>query len=199
MLNRVLAIALVALVTPALADEIACEGAFAIDSSEARLIELYGADNVVTGTVPGPEGMEMLATTAFPDDPKKRLQFTWWDEEALAEPSHIDLPSKAVAPGGIRIGMSLADVQAANGEPFELSGFGWDYGGSAGFDSGALSGLSGDCLLGLRFAYGEDLDGIDPLPVMGDKQLSSEHPLLAQMQVHVEAVSIGYPHPDFRD
>lgn len=199
MLARVTFFVALASFGPCLADEVACEGAFAIDSSEARLIELYGAGNVTTGIVPGPEGSEMLATTVFPGDPKKTLQFVWWDEDTLSDPSYIELPTKAVAPGGVRVGMSLAEVEAINGEPFTLLGFGWDYGGSAGFESGTLSGLPGDCLLNLRFEYGTAPAGVDTLPAMGDKELSSGDPLLAQMQVRVLAMSIGYPHPDFRD
>ena len=199
MLARASIFGALALVTPVFAEEIACEGPFAIDSSEARLIETYGADNVVTGTVPGPEGTEMLATTVFPDNPRKTLQFVWWNEEALSDPSYIELPAKLAAPGGVHIGQSLAEVEALNGQPFTLLGFGWDYGGSAGFETGALSDLPGDCLLSVRFEYGESPEGLDTLPAMGDKELSSDDPLLAQMQVRLYAVSIGYPHPDFRD
>jgi hypothetical protein len=198
MLVRASLVALFALATPTLAEEIVCEGAFAIDSSEARLIEVYGADNVVTGMVPGPEGSEMLATTVFPDNAKKTLQFVWWHEDTLSDPSYIELPAKAVAPGGLRDGMSLAEVEAINGEPFTLLGFGWDYGGAASFDSGALSDLPGDCMLSLQFEYGASLDGVDTLPAMGDKELSSDDPLLAQMQVRIDFISVGYPHPDFR-
>ena len=199
LLLRAAVLALLVCANPALAEEIACEGAFGIDSSEARLIELYGADNVVTGIVPGPEGTKMLATRVFPDDPKRALEFVWWNEEALSDPSYIALPAKLTAPGGVRIGQSLAEVEALNGEPFTLLGFGWDYGGSAGFQSGALSDLPGGCILSVRFEYGESPAGLDTLPAMGDKELSSSDPLLAQMQVRLYAVSIGYPHPDFRD
>lgn len=199
MLARASLFIALAVATPALAEEIACEGAFGIDSSEARLIEIYGADNVVTGIVPGPEGTEMLATTVFPDDPKRSLQFVWWNEEALSDPSYIDLPAKLSSPGGVHVGQSLAEVQARNGEPFTLLGFGWDYGGSAGFQSGALSDLPGGCILSVRFEYGDSPEGLDTLPAMGDKELSSDDPLLAQMQVRLYAVAIGYPHPDFRD
>ncbi|WP_316359043.1 hypothetical protein [Devosia sp.] len=199
MLARASFFVALALAGPSLGEEIVCEGAFAIDSSEARLIELYGADNVVTGIVPGPEGSEMLATTVFPDNPKKTLQFVWWDEAGLSSPSYIDLPPKMTAPGGVRIGMSLAEIEIINGEPFTLLGFGWDYGGAAGFESGALSNLPGDCLLSLDFDYGTSPPGVDTLPAMGDKELSSDDPLLAQMQVKVNSMSVGYPHPDFRD
>jgi len=199
MLARVSFFVALALTTPVLAEEIACEGAFAIDSSAARLIEVYGADNVVTGTVPGPEGTEMLATTVFPGDSKKTLQFVWWDEENLTDPANIELPAKTTAPGGVQIGMSLGEIGSLNGEPFTLLGFGWDYGGSAGFDTGALSDLPGGCHLNLRFDPGEQPEGVDTLPVMGDKELSSGDALLAQMPVTVYSMSLGYPHPDFRD
>lgn len=199
MLARASFFVALALATPSLAEEIACEGVFGIDSSEARLIETYGADNVVTGIVPGPEGSEMLATTVFPDNPRKVLQFVWWDEDALTDPSFIELPSKLVAPGGVRIGMSLGEVEALNGEAFKLNGFGWDYGGAAGFATGALADLPGDCHLNLQFDPGASPDGVDTLPAMGDKELSSDDPLLARMDVRVYAMSIGYPHPDFRD
>lgn len=199
MLARASLFVALAVATPGFAEEIACEGAFGIDSSEARLIEIYGADNVETGIVPGPEGTEMLATTVFPDSPKRSLQFVWWNEEALSDPSYIELPAKLSAPGGVHIGQSLAEVEALNGDPFTLLGFGWDYGGSAGFETGALSGLPGDCILSVRFEYGEFPEGLDTLPAMGDKELSSDDPLLAQMSVRLYAVSIGYPHPDFRD
>ena len=46
------------------AEPVACAGAFASDSSEARLIETFGKANVVTGEVDGPEGSTMLATTS---------------------------------------------------------------------------------------------------------------------------------------
>ena len=69
---RLCLLPLLLMTSPVAALEIACEGAFAIDSSEARLIEIYGADNVRTGIVPGPEGTEMLATEVYPDSPKRR-------------------------------------------------------------------------------------------------------------------------------
>jgi len=199
MLARVSFFVALALATPTMAEEIACEGAFAIDSSAARLIEVYGAGNVVTGTVPGPEGTEMLATTVFPGDDKKSLQFVWWDEENLTDPAYIELSSAMTAPGGVRIGMTLGEIEALNGEAFTLLGFGWDYGGSAGFDTGALADLPGGCHLNLRFDPGEEPEGVDTLPVMGDKELASGDALLAQMPVTVYAMSLGYAHPDFRD
>ncbi|MCP8884904.1 hypothetical protein NIM87_15450 [Devosia sp. XJ19-1] len=199
MRTRLLLLPLCALAGPALAEDIACEGAFAIDSSEARLIEMYGADNVRTEIVPGPEGTEMLATLVFPDSPKRKLMFVWWDEDKRRDPSFIELTAKMVAPGGLRIGLTVAEVEALNGEPFTLLGFGWDYGGAAGFQSGNLADLPGGCVVSLTFSPPDYPVGDDVDSIMGDVEVSSSNPLLAQVGARVESVAIGYPHPDFRD
>ncbi|UYN99504.1 MAG: hypothetical protein KIT02_16615 [Devosia sp.] len=183
---------------PAPTDEIACEGAFAIDSSEQRLIEIYGADNVWTGTVPGPEGIEMLATRVFDGDPDKQIEFVWWDEDKREGPSYIELNPSMTGPGGVRVGQSMDEVEAINGEPFTLSGFGWDYGGSTSPQSGALSDFPGDCILSLRFSPQDYPADVDTDSVMGDREVSSDNPILDAMDVRVDIVSIGYPHPDFR-
>lgn len=191
-------VAIAALSGPALSAEIACEGAFGIDTSEARLIEIYGADNVWTGIVPGPEGTEMLATEVFRDSPKRRLQFVWWDEDGRKDPSYIELSTKMITPGGVRAGMSVAEVEALNGEPFQLSGFGWDYGGGAWFKSGDLSSLAGGCSLSLTFSPTHYPPGHDYDPITGDREVSSDNPLLAIVDARLDWVAIGYPHPDFR-
>ncbi|WP_297104024.1 hypothetical protein [uncultured Devosia sp.] len=190
---------LLLLVTPAMAGDFTCEGAFAPDTSEARLIEIYGTENVWTGIVPGPEGTEMLATRVHPDSPKRMLEFVWWDEENREGLSYVQLPAKMSGPGGVRTGMSVAEVETLNGEPFTLSGFGWDYGGYAGFESGALSNLAGGCNLSLRFGPADYPPGLDVDSIIGDQTVQSTNPLLAEVEARVESVAIGYPHPDFRD
>lgn len=199
MQNRLALTALLVFATPAVAQQIECSGAFGVDSSAARLIEIYGADNVVTGDVDGPEGTTMLATTVFPDEPKQRLEFIWLDEVALTKPASISLSSKSIAPGGIRIGMPIAEVQAINGEPFTVTGFGWDYGGYAWFASGALAQMDQGCWIGVRFATGAYPDTLDVSTAMGDLELSSDYPLLQKMDVRLSEISIGYDGPDDSD
>jgi hypothetical protein len=199
MLARIpLFVALVLIATPVIAEEIACDGVFGIESSEALLIETYGADNVETGIVPGPEGTEMLATTVFPNDSRKRLQFVWWNEQELKDPSHIELGSKMIAPGGVRAGQTVDEVVALNGEAFTLSGFGWDYGGYASPESGALSDLPGGCIISIAFDATQSTD-LDTRAIIGDIVVSSDEPLLEAVGAKVYLVSVGYPHYDFRD
>lgn len=185
------------LAAPAAAQEaLTCEGAFGIDSSEARLIGIYGRDNVVTGEVDGPEGTTMLATTVFPGDPARELQFTWWDEQTFALPANIALPPGMTGPAALATGMSIEDVQQLNGEPFELTGFFWDYGGYAGFQSGALAELPGGCMLSLSFAPQAEIGEAAMDQVSGDQMLVSDMPMLRDIDTRLVAINFGYPAPE---
>ena len=180
--------------SPTLADEIVCDGPFAADSSEARLIAAFGQDNVVTGEVDGPEGSTIIATTLFPNDPDKRMEFGWWDEAKYERLAYFTVPIKDTAPGGLKAGLTVKEVEALNGGPFELSGFWWDYGGYAGFDGGKLGDVPGGCHLSVSFQpmaeYPADLD-VDA--ISGDRTISSSEPLLETVGAKVESITIGYP------
>ncbi len=182
------------LATPGFGAEIACTGPFAADSSETRLIETFGAENVVTGEVDGPEGSTLLATTIFPGDSVRQMEFGWWDEAALERPAYFTLPPGDIAPGGLRVGLTIDEVEALNGGPFSLYGFWWDYGGAAGFEGGKLADAEGGCVVSVRFqpagAYSDDLD---VAAISGDSLIFSTEPLLDTVGAVVETVTIGYP------
>jgi len=182
--------------TPVLAEEIACEGAFGPDSSAARLIEIYGADNVVTGDVPGPEGSILLATTVFPNDPAKTMEFGWWDEEQLQTLAYVTIPPDVTVPGGLKLGLTIAEAETLNGGPFELWGFFWDYGGGTNFAGGKLGELPGGCFVSARFAIGDYPETLDVGPISGDVQISSSEPLLETVGAHIDSMSLGYPDPN---
>ena len=189
--------ALLLTATPALAEDLTCSGVLGPDSSEARLIETYGKENVVTGDVPGAEGETVLATTVFPNDPARKFQVGWWDEEKREQLAYFTVPANATAPGGVRIGQTVAEVQALNGEPFTLLGFYWDYGGSASFESGKLANLPGGCSLAVAFQPTKDLPaGVDDSPVVGDKEVSSTEPLLEKLEARTVDVYLSYADPN---
>lgn len=184
---------LLLLAAPAMAADIACEGPFAADSSEARLIEVFGKDNVVTGDVPGPEGSTVLATTIFPNDPAKTIEFGWWDEEKHERVAYFTVPPGDTAPGGLRKGLTVKEVEALNGGPFQLYGFFWDYGGAAIFDGGKLAPPEGGCSVSVRFAVGDYPADLNVDAISGDMQISSSEPLLEKVDARVDTVTVGYP------
>ena len=92
---------------------------------------------------------------------------------------------------GISIGASLAAVQKANGKPFVVSGFGWDYGGFVtDLKNGALGRrLPGGCSITLRF--GKDKDA--PRALSGDGvKVSSDNPALLKFAPVVTEIGVNF-------
>ena len=176
---------------------LACAGAFGAGSSEARQLAVFGARTVQTATMPGPAGMDYIGTTIFPDDPDRRMSFGWWDEDNRQYLSFVELAPSQTGPLGLRIGMSVAEVAAINGAPFEINGFGWDYGGYSNMSGEPIEGEEGDCFLALRFAPSvEDMGELDWAAVSGDILVSSDNPLLEALDVRVEVLMLSYAIPD---
>lgn len=184
--------------TPALAKDktaFSCTGVFGPDSSEALLIKTYGADNVVTGQVPGAEGMDMLATTVFPNDPDKTMVFGWMNEETREGLGFVDLPPSIEGPHGVHVGMSVADVLAINGKPFSIGGFWWDYGGYAQIEQGTLANADdATCFVSLRFSPADEYpQDLDVSAVSGEVSIPADEPLLEKLDTRVSTVSVSYP------
>src|SRR4051812_26074790 len=114
-------------IAPALADQLDCT-TIGPKTTLADLQKTYGKANVKTGPVDGPEGTTMTATTIYPADPDKTFMVYWFDEEKQERLAGFTVPEKDTGPGGVKLGMSIKDVQKLNGEPFTLQGFYWDYG-----------------------------------------------------------------------
>lgn len=205
MLSRIFlcTICAVAITTPAFAKDkpasaevepVACAGVYGSATTEDLIVETFGAENVTTGLVDGPEGSQYTATTVYPGDPQREMIFSWFDEENLEKISNIQLSPSQAGPHGVRLGMSAADVEAINGQPFDIGGFWWDYGGSASIDEGTLAGpMDGDCYVIITFSPQDDIPAsIDVTPASGEVVVRSDLPLLAEIGTRVTGLSIGY-------
>ncbi|PXA97440.1 hypothetical protein DMC47_14055 [Nostoc sp. 3335mG] len=182
---------------PGAAEAVTCDGVFGRKSSEALVKETFGAENVKTGIVYGAEGMELLVTTVYPEDPRRVMQFNWWDEENLEYLGSMELSPSQETPTGVRIGMTVAEVEAINGAPFTVGGFWWDYGGNATFEKGALVNPEDGCGFWIRFAPTEEYPSdIDVSPVSGEVTVPSSEPLLETLDVRVQSINLGYPWPE---
>lgn len=164
-----------------------CVGPFTADASEAALVRRFGRANVVFKTVPAPEGEMVNATVLFPKDRARRVEIVWRDEKKRRRPGEVLVynPGPWRTPEGIKIGSTLAEVEAANGNPFSLSGFGWDYAGTVlDWKGGRL--VRGGCELMLRFepsgSYDEQASGDQEFQSDQQAMLNSK-PVVYQMML----------------
>lgn len=99
----------------------------------AQLQARYGAGNVRKQTLDGPEGMTYDAYVLFPDDPTRRLELEFFDDNGVVSIAGIRIEgatSRWHDGNGLHPGMTLAELVAKNGKPIRFSGLYWDYGGT---------------------------------------------------------------------
>ena len=134
---------------------LSCAAPVAPDDTERSLKQRYGKDAVVQD-LPGAEGETYKGIVLFPKARDRRIEVAFTDDKA-GRASGLTLRDAGKASlwnvAGVTIGSSLADVQKANGKPFLVSGFEWDYGGFVtDWKGGALARpLDGGCRLTIRF------------------------------------------------
>lgn len=178
-----------------------CGVPVAWDATEADLKTTFGADKVEYRDLGGPEGEELPGTLVNGDDPRRRLEVVWADAAARAKPEMLRLLSlfdeRAEAtvapdwtmPSGLKVGLTLSEVEAINGRPFRLSGFGWDYGGMVlDWEGGALEAGRETCEIAVMFepraAFGES--------ATGDIALASDDPALRAADPAVMMMMLTY-------
>ena len=172
---------------------IACTGPFAKSVTHASLVKAFGKRNVAIERVGTGEGETQTASVIFPRNKARRIEVLWIDEKRRRNPSEIrtGIDSTWRTAHGIRRGMSLGEVEALNGRPFELWGFGFDYGGtSLDWKGGALATQAGGCTLTLRFSM---RDGADNAGVyIGEQSLMSDSEAMRKADPVVDAVGLRF-------
>lgn len=171
---------------------LACSGLFGPDASRDRLAAAFGSGNVVLAEIGVGEGLTQKGTVIFPDDPSRRLEILW--KRGSRNPSSVDTP--AMLPGGVSrwsvagvgLGSDLAAVEKANGRPFELLGFGWDYAGTVSdWKGGALDRPLAGCDILVRFSARQaDAD------LLGDQTFSSADPRMRRTGPVVTQIGLRY-------
>jgi hypothetical protein len=133
-------------------DIIACSGVFGHDSSHAKLAMAYRARNVAFSQVDAASGAKVMASVLFAKDPKRRLE-VWWSKPATRTETHlivINGQSDWIAPGELRLGLTLAQLEQLNGKSFKLLGFNKDRVSTlTDWNGGQLTGLPGGCKIGV--------------------------------------------------
>lgn len=182
--------------SPAGAEEnvLACEGPFAADGSEARLVAAFGKASVAFQEIDGPEGTKVMATIVFGKDEQRRIAVSWHDQKKRQRPSNIELGPAWRLANGLRRDMPIAEVEALNGRPFALSGFEWDYGGYVtDWKKGRLERLPGGCNAIVGFGPDDAATSAARDRVSGDKAFASDSKAMRAVKPRIGVISVGYP------
>ena len=174
---------------------IACSGTFAKDSSHLELATAFNSKNVTFADVEAADGTKVPASILFPNDPKRRLE-VWWSNPTTRSDIHLIViggQSTWTAPGGMRLGQTLEQVEKINQKPFNLKGFDKDH-IATGSDwyGGALATVAGGCKLGLslRADAKASVERIGALSA--DKEYSSSDPAIRATKPTITEILIGY-------
>jgi hypothetical protein len=172
---------------------IACNGPFAQDSGMLALAMVFGSTNMIF-TEEKAQGFDVGATVIYPKDPKRRLE-VWWQNPNRTGLFLIDIAGKSAwtGPEGLRLGLTVPELEKLNHKPFKLKGF--DKDGIAtvsGWDGGALATLPGGCKPGvnLRPDAKASKDAVGAIPA--DQEFSSSDPAIRGVKPTVSEILIGY-------
>jgi|APTNR8051073442_1049403.scaffolds.fasta_scaffold00472_3 hypothetical protein len=173
-------------------------GPIAADSSaRSQVLALY-ADSARIDSIYLVEGMSGQGVVLFPDNPFHTAELYWDPEVEPVRPAFIRISGLGVADGGtawkttegVTVGTSMTELEKLNGRPFEISGFGWDYGGMVtDWKGGALA----DRGLGISFLFLTEMQ--IPARYQGDRTLVSSDPGLRKLNPRVASLELYFPRP----
>ncbi len=106
-------------------------GGIKATSTEADIKALYGDDNVEYRSVYIGEGESQPGIAVFPNTDNE-LEIVWDIAAATGNPEFIRISKEHTewhTVEGVTVGTALEELEKINGKPFQLYGFGWDYGG----------------------------------------------------------------------
>ena len=140
--------------------------------SPEGILATYG-DLAVRDSVYLGEGIWGKGIVIFPQDSRNRVEVFWEKGHSLKYPIFFRMWGDSTGTDwktkeGITIGTTISEVQKLNGSPFQVFGFGWDYGGLvADWEMGKFNRS-----MGLRFLPSAN----SSTKVLGENTFSSDHP-----------------------
>lgn len=166
-------------------------GDFTGELAKADLMRLLGKNRIKEQPFYLGEGESAPGLVLYPDSPEEVEVLLDEDDFPIMYRIQEEGSEWATAEG-LKVGSSLADLEKINGQPFRLTGFDWDYGGTVtNWNGGALAGKDFLVVLGYdadtaQFAE-EDL-----AQLMGDQEIQSTLPALKRYPFKVISITQRY-------
>src|SRR5262249_14641801 len=182
-----------ALATP---HTVACSESFGKDSSHLKLTMGFGFTNVTATDVKAEDGTKIAASVIFPDDPQQRLEVWWMNATSHSGIYLIVITGQSTwaAPGGLRLGQTLEQVEKLNHKPFKLKGFDKDrIANGRGWDGGALTTVAGGCKPGVSLRADPKVSAKIIGALSPSKEYASSNPQMRAAKPTVSEILIGYP------
>jgi len=169
-------------------------GTFAKDSSNLRLAITFDAKNITYSDI-NVSGSPVGSSVVYPKDPKRRLEI-WWQNQANRSGIYLILingQTTWAAPGGMKLGLTLADLEKLNHKPFKLKGFDKDHNATVSdWDGGTLATLQGGCKSGVTLQPDSKASPDSVSALSADKEYNSDDPQMREVKPKVSEILIGY-------
>ncbi len=174
---------------------VTCSGVFARDSSQVKLATAFQSRNVTFTQVDAASGGKAMASVLFAKDPKRRLE-VWWSRPSNRSDTHlivINGASEWTAPGELRLGLTLAELQQLNGKPFMLSGFDKSNVSTlSSWNGGALTSPAGGCKVGISLRAATTAPASAVSALSADREFTSADAALRAVSPTVSEILVAY-------
>ncbi|WP_020536714.1 hypothetical protein [Lewinella cohaerens] len=166
-------------------------GDFNDELAKADLMRLLGKNRIAPRAFYLGEGETAPGLVLYPDSPEEVEVLL--DEDGYPIMYRIqEEGSEWATKGGLKIGSSLADLEKINGQPFKLTGFDWDYGGTVtNWNGGTFADKDFMVVLGYDVDAAQFTEE-DMEQLLGDQEIISTLPALRRYPFKVVTITQRY-------
>lgn len=156
-------------------------------STLTDLQAIYGSDKIVLRNIYIAEGEEQEGAVVFPES-SNELEIGWDIPANTGHPAFVRISRIGGAwatTEGVKVQLSLDELQKLNGKPFKFYGFGWDYGGQVtDWNGGRFKPTLGVVL-------GPAVENL-PEEFLGEVILNSDDPKVRALDLRIDAIILTF-------
>lgn len=165
-------------------------GPITVNTSEMKLVQLYGAASVGRATVEAPEKGQIPCTVVMPGT-KDEIRISWKDDSRtkIKEVYFLRADSRWYTRQGLTVGLSLTELTKANKSPVNFYGFDWTYSGTiSSWRNGALAPYEKYCYVVL--SPSANTPNSIQKKFAGNQVFTSNHPEVPPLNMHVNKLVV---------